>query len=112
MFVTGTDFDTRHLAGPGHQVGVVAVRRACRLSRSVGDDFAHAKQAWTNPVAPYRGDMGIAFVARQNREKARAQHFGIGRRIRAVEPLRSAFQPARPQPRQGRKFDEVGQLPH
>ncbi|MCK7539533.1 MAG: hypothetical protein MZV63_55830 [Marinilabiliales bacterium] len=56
--------------------------------------------------------MRVAAVAGQDREHPGAQHVGFRRRIGAGVGKRRAFEPARPQPRQVEKLDEVGQLPH
>ena len=107
---------------PSHTVGQVRIQpsRAFgfrdafeRIAQRVfGDDLLHIEQTRIHPVAAYRSYMRVAFVTRQNREQPSAQHLCLARRIRAAVTQWAAFQPARLQSCQRKKFDEVGQLPH
>ena len=105
----------RHAVGKmGVQPGCLPLRDALeRIAQRVfGDHFVHAQQAGIDAVTADRRDVRIAPVAGQHRQHPGAQHFGLARGIGAAVGQRAAFQPARPQPGQVEKLDEIGQLPH
>jgi hypothetical protein len=169
VLVAGLDLDAHHQAQPGHQVGVVTVRRTTwfvrvvrhhrafllavqRLDRGVDvknprrieqrrrtlaqvriepgypfgfanrhqrpaqriltDHLVHSQQTGIDPVTTNRRHMRVAPMTRQDRQHPGTQHVGLARRVWAGVGQRAAFLPARPQPGQRQKLDEVGQLPH
>lgn len=76
-----------------------------------GDHFPHAEQSRVDAVAAHCRHMRVAPMPGQHRQQPGAQHFRLRRRIGAGVGEWTAFQPARPQPGQVEKLDEVGQLP-
>jgi hypothetical protein len=70
----------------------------------------HAQQPRVDRVAAQRRDMGIAMMARQNRQQHGSQQIVLGWRIRAAEGQRAIRHPAGEQSSLLQILDEKGQL--
>jgi hypothetical protein len=79
--------------------------------RILADDLLHAQQLGQHAIAAQRRDMGITFVAGQNREHRCAKHVALLRRVRARIGERAIGHSRVEQVRHLEVFDEERELP-
>ena len=78
--------------------------------RTFADDLAHAQNLRTNPVAAQAGNMRVAVVPGENRQKPGAKNVPLVGSDAAAVGQRATVYPRLVQPSGGKKLREKGQL--
>ena len=76
------------------------------------DDLAHPQERWVDRIAANRRNVGVAFMARQDRKKYRPENIALVRRVRTAVSQRTALDPWIEQLGRLEEIDEKSQLPH
>ena len=92
------------------QAGRFVDLRQAAAHRVLAHHLLHAQQPRVHRIAPQRRDVGVAVMARQNRQQHCAQQIALGRCVRTAERQRAIRHPAGEQTSLLQILDEKRQL--